>query len=108
MNERLHRIEAMLAASPEDQFLRYSLARELRKQGESNRCTALFNGLLADDPPHIPAFLMFAQYYSENEKFDSAREILRNGIKEASNQGDSHAAGEMGELLEALGSETEG
>ena len=102
MSDRVKRIEDMLSQSPDDQFLRYSLAMELRKEGESERCTSLFKGLIADDPPHIPAFLMFAQYCVENSHSDEAASVLREGIESAKAQGELHAAGEMSELLSAI------
>lgn len=103
MSNRIERIEEMLADTPDDQFLRYSLAMELRKEGESEKCTHLFQGLINDQPPHVPAYLMFAQYYAENEKINESREVLRAGIEEARRQNEMHAAGEMGELLSTLG-----
>lgn len=102
MTDRISRIEEMLSSDPGDQFLRYSLAMELRKQGMSERCTELFTGLVSDDPPHVPAFLMFAQYFAENEQGDEACDILRQGIEAAKAQDEMHAAGEMSDLLAAL------
>ena len=103
MNSRIERIESMLEGSPNDSFLRYSLAMELRKSGESDRCRQLFQGLTEDDPPHVPAFLMFAQYYAENEKPSEACQVLHRGIEVALSQNESHAAAEMGDLLAAIG-----
>lgn len=102
MNDRIQRIESMLAASPQDQFLRYSLAMELRKNGSSARCTELFQGLITDEPPHIPAFLMYGQYLAENGDSEEACKILRRGIESARSQEENHAASEMAELLETL------
>jgi hypothetical protein len=39
---------------------------------------------------------------------DEAREALRRGIDEARRQGNTHAAGEMSELLASLGREGAG
>ncbi|MEC9091589.1 MAG: hypothetical protein VX438_02700 [Planctomycetota bacterium] len=103
MSKRIERIESMLLDSPNDVFLRYSLAMELRKDGESDRCQKLFQELIEDDPPHVPAFLMFAQYYAENDKPNEASEILRCGIQVATRQNESHAASEMEGLLAAIG-----
>lgn len=103
MTTRIERIESMLADAPDDVFLKYSLAMELRKEGISDRCTAVFQELTGAKVAYVPAFLMFAQYYSENEKITEAREVLRTGIEVARAQDDLHAAGEMGDLLTALG-----
>ena len=102
MNQRIARIEEMLKDAPEDQFLRYSLAMELRKEGESDRCTQLFQSLTNDDPPHVPAFLMLAQYFVEHDRASEAKAVLVAGISTAGQQGEPHAAGEMSELLGTL------
>ena len=102
MNRR-EKIEAMLADDPGDTFLRYSMAMELRSEGEHEKSLAQLNELISDDPPCVPAFLMAAQQLVELDRTDAAREQLRNGIEEARAQGDSHAAGEMSELLSSLG-----
>jgi hypothetical protein len=45
----------MLADEPNDQFLRYSLALELDKEGEHERSIELLHGLTADATPYVPA-----------------------------------------------------
>ena len=100
---RREKIEAMLAAEPQDQFLRYSLATEYDNEARYDESLHLFSGLTADSPPHVPAFLRAAQLLARIDRVEEAREWLRRGIDEARRQGNSHAAGEMGELLASLG-----
>lgn len=102
MNRR-QKIEAMLADDPQDTFLRYSLAMELRGEGDHDKSLALLDQLMAEAPPCIPAFFMAAQQLVDLDRIDDAREYLRNGIEQARNQGDAHAAAEMSELLSSLG-----
>lgn len=101
---RRERIEAMLAEDPRDTFLRYSLALELDKEGAHERSLELLRGLTADAPPYVPAFFMSAQQLTRLNRIEEARAALRDGIEHARQQGDAHAAGEMSELLAALGS----
>lgn len=101
---RRQRIEQMLADDPADAFLRYSLALELRKEGSLEESISLLRKLGQEDPPYIPAFLMAAQQLVELDQISDAREVLRTGIEAARQQGEEHAAGEMGELLASLGS----
>jgi len=105
MNEpsRREKIEAMLVDEPTDTFLRYSLAMELRKEGEHEQSIAQFNGLMRDDPPYVPAYFMCAQLLTGIGRIDEARTALREGIEHARTQGESHAAGEMSEYLAGLG-----
>ena len=100
---RREKIEAMLADDPTDTFLRYSLAMELRSEGKSDESIAKLDELISDQPPYVPAFFMAAQQLVDLDQIDRAREYLRNGIDEARNQGDAHAAAEMSELLMSLG-----
>jgi predicted Zn-dependent protease len=103
MKDRRQKIEAMLADEPEDPFLRYALALELEKEGEHDRSLDLLRGLMANSPPHVPSFLMAGQQLAGQDRLDEAREALRTGIEAARQQGEQHAAGEMGELLASLG-----
>lgn len=100
---RRERIEAMLRDEPGDQFLRYSLAMELAKEGEHERSLALFAELRSDAKPYVPACFMAAQQLVELGRSDEAREILTSGIETAQAQGDQHAAREMSEFLMTLG-----
>ena len=104
---RRPRIEAMLAVDPTDQFLRYSLAMELEKEGDHDRSLAGLRDLQNDQPPYVPAFFMAAQQLMKLARISDARETLRRGIDEARRQGNAHAAGEMSELLASLGREGE-
>lgn len=102
MNRR-EKIEAMLADDPSDNFLRYSLAMELRTGGESEDALARFDELMKEDPPFVQAFFMSAQLLVDLDRIDDARENLRVGIEQARAQDDGHAAAEMSELLASLG-----
>ena len=101
---RREKIEALLQQEPEDQFLRYGLAVELDNEARHEESLALFQGLMADQPPHVPSFLRGAQLLVNMDRVAEARAVLRDGIEIARQQGELHAAGEMGELLASLGS----
>ncbi len=76
---------------------------ELRSQGEHAQSLALLAVLMSDDPACVPAFFMAAQQLVDLDRVEEAREHLRSGIDQARQQGDSHAAAEMSELLASLG-----
>ena len=94
----------MLKEEPKDQFLRYSLACEYDNEDRTDESLALFQGLIADQPPHVHAFFRGAQLMVKLDRIAEARAMLRDGIEVARQQGELHAAGEMGELLASLGS----
>lgn len=100
---RRERIESMLVDDPRDTFLRYSLAMELDKEGNHERSLGTLRGLMADTPPYVPAFFMSAQQLVRLARTDDARTVLRDGIEQARQQGNAHAAGEMSEFLTSLG-----
>jgi thioredoxin-like negative regulator of GroEL len=100
---RREKIEALLADDPSDQFLRYSLAMELDKEGQHERSLAEFGGLMSDAAPYVPAYFMAAQQLARLQRVAEARAALRSGIEQARAAGDSHAAGEMSEFLASLG-----
>lgn len=102
---RREKIEAMLQDEPHDTFLRYSLAMELEKEGQHEASLERFRALMADQPPHIPAFFMAAKLLTRLRNIEGARSLLREGIEQARLQGNLHAASEMGELLMALGAQ---
>ena len=103
MPSRREKIEAMLADSPADTFLRYSLALEREKEGDHERSLAGLAELTRDQPPYVPAFFMAAQQLVKLSRIDDARSMLRDGIEAARQQGNAHAAGEMAEMLTGLG-----
>ena len=100
---RREKIEAMLSEDPGDTFLRYSLAMELRSEGNHDQSLKLLGELMKEDPPCVPAFFMSAQQMVERDEIETARKQLRDGIDQARAQNDAHAAAEMSELLSSLG-----
>jgi hypothetical protein len=105
MPTRREKIEAMLVAEPNDQFLRYALSLELEKAGENERSLAMLRELAYDRAaPHVPSYFMAGQQLVRLDRIDEARAILRDGIEEARRQEDGHAASEMSGLLADLGS----
>lgn len=103
MSSRLERIEAMLADEPDDVFLRYSLAMELAKLGRHEESLQKLSDLTLHAPPYVPAFFMAAQQLVDLDEVSQARTFLRDGIEQACEQGELHAAAEMREYLAMLG-----
>jgi len=100
---RREKIEAMLADEPNDTFLRYSLAMELKSEGKFDDSLSRLDEMTHDSPPYVPAYFMAAQTLADLDRVDEARTYLRDGIDQARAQGDSHAAAEMSEYLAVLG-----
>ena len=99
---RREQLESMLADSPEDTFLRYALAMELDSEEEHAKSLEIHQGLINDDPPYVPSFFMSGQQLAKLDRIEEACEILKQGIDQARQQGDQHAAAEMSEFLAML------
>ena len=78
---RRQKIEAMLKDDPTDMFLRYSLAMELRTEGEHESSLAQLNELMNEQPACVPAFFMAGQQLVDLDRVDEARTALRDGIE---------------------------
>ncbi len=105
---RLEKLLVMLEQEPGDVFLRYAVAMEHRGAGDFAESERLFRGLMAGQPPYVPAYFMLGQMLAGEDEVESARTALRTGIEQARAQGNLHAAGEMSELLASLGELGEG
>jgi tetratricopeptide (TPR) repeat protein len=103
MPSRRERIEALLIDEPRDPLLRYGLAIEWEKEGQIERAWTLFQDLMRDQTPYIPAYFRAAQMLAGVDRVEEARALLRDAIPIARRVGDLHAAGEMSEFLAQLG-----
>ena len=99
---RLQKIEAMLADEPNDPELHYMLAMEHASQGDDSGAVNCFAKLLEVAPSYAPAYHMAARTLQRLDRVAEARTILEKGIPIALANNNSHAAGEMQELLESL------
>jgi len=76
---------------------------EQASAGEQEPALELLEQLTTQSSPYVPAFFRSGQILAEAGQTAAARTFLRDGIDEARNQGDMHAAAEMSELLAELG-----
>ncbi len=76
---------------------------EQEKQGLHEESLGGLRQLMSEQPPYVPAFFMAAKHVASRGDVTQARQVLRTGIEQARQQGDSHAAGEMSEFLASLG-----
>jgi Tfp pilus assembly protein PilF len=98
---RMANLEAMIADDPSDPELRYFLAMEFLSAGHEAAAVAKLRELTVDST-YVPAFLQAGQMLSRSGQISEACEILRKGIQIATQQGNSHAQGEMQGLLDSL------
>jgi tetratricopeptide (TPR) repeat protein len=99
---RRERIEEMLAADPQDAFLRYGLAMEHLGAGQLEEAARCFADLRRINPDYVPGYLQAGKVLRDLGRDDEARSVWHEGITAARRQGDSHAAGEMEAFLEGM------
>ena len=99
---RMQQIEALLEQEPNDPELHYMLAMEHVSQGDDDAAVRCFNKLIAVAPGYPPAYHMAGRALQRLGRIDEARAMLKAGIRIALSKSDSHAAGEMSELMENL------
>jgi len=101
---RRRMLEASLAEDPTDTFLRYGLAVQCLREGDTEDGRARLLALIADHPDdQVAAYQQLGQSYAEAGETGPAAETLRTGIEKARARGDWHAAAEMEGILETLG-----
>jgi Tfp pilus assembly protein PilF len=99
---RREKLEAMLAQSPDDTFLRYALALAWLSEGNPSAARSGLEALLESDPHYAPAYFQLAQLQVGQGESDRAKTVLVRGIEAARRAGDAHAESEMRGLLEQL------
>jgi Tfp pilus assembly protein PilF len=95
-------IEEMLAAEPDDTFLRYGMAMEYISQGDDDQAVCWLRDLLTIDPHYVPAYQQAGQALVRLDRKPEACDYWTRGIAAARHQGDIHAAEEMQGFLAAL------
>ena len=66
-------LQALLADSPDDEFLKYALAMEWDSEGEHERSLALHRELIEGEPAYVPAFFMMGQQLARLQRLEEAR-----------------------------------
>ena len=99
---RREQIEAMLADEPNDPELHYMLAMEHVSAGDDAGAVHCFERLIQIAPTYPPAYHQAGRALQRLNRIAEARTLLTQGIPIAEKQGNSHAAGEMTELLHSL------
>ena len=100
---RRQKLEEFLAQNPNDAFSRYGIALDCFRQGELAAADSHFRTLLQSNPDYVPAYQMYAQMLSQNDRIEEARAVLSKGIESAIRTGNQHARSEMESHLSDLG-----
>jgi thioredoxin-like negative regulator of GroEL len=106
MSEKSRRrliLEQSLAEDPTDSFLRYGLAVQCLREGDTEEGRQRLLALIADHPDdQVAAYQQVAQSYVDAGEAQAAVAMLRAGITKAQAAGEQHAAAEMEQMLAML------
>lgn len=105
--ERIQKLQAFLASTPEDPFLKHALALEWVKTGNDEQARLLFEEILNKDPGYIGSYYHLAKLLERSGEHQLAIEWYRKGINVAKAAGDQHALGELKMACEDLEDEYE-
>ena len=100
---RRQKLEQSLAEDPADPFLRYGLAVQCLREGDTEEGRTRLKSLIADHPDdQIASYQQLGQSYAESNETDLAIATLEEGIARARARNDGHAALEMQQLLDSV------
>lgn len=100
--DRITQLKEFLKEQPEDAFLNHALALEYRKKEEWAKALEQFLFNLRHHPEYIGTYYHLGQLYEiigEEEKAITTYEL---GMKQAQEQNDRHAYGELRSVYEEL------
>ncbi len=93
--DRLAMLERMLEQKPDEPFVRYGLAMELRKVGRQDDAAAAFAELVRRHPDYVATYLMYGNLLADQGRRDEAVAVYDKGIAAAKAAGNDHAEGEL-------------
>lgn len=97
------KLEQSLAEDPTDTFLRYGLALQCLREGDTEEGRSRLKSLIADHPEdQVAAYQQLGQSFAESGEPEAAAEALEAGVLRAKARGDWHAAAEMEGILASL------
>ena|SRR5437667_3045765 len=100
---RLDALKGMVAANPNNSFLRYGLAMEYKNTGELEAAVSEFRALIAADPDYSAAYFHGGQTLERLGLVEEARALYLEGVAVTERKGEDHARGELQTALALLG-----
>jgi len=79
---------------PNDPFNLYALALEYQKH-DAKQASGYFERLLSDFPTYLPTYYHAAQFFSDCQWYERAKETFEKGIQLASEQANTKAHQEL-------------
>ncbi|MBK9761262.1 MAG: hypothetical protein IPO90_15145 [Flavobacteriales bacterium] len=100
--ERLQQLRVMLKEEPNDAFVRYAIALELKREGRMEEATRDLEALLKDDPKYIACYYQLSIILADLGRLPEAIHVCEAGSLQCLTTGDRKARSELLELKKAL------
>ena len=95
MSDRLEKLRQMLAKEPQDTFLLYGIAMELKKLNDPTAALEYLDRVTQLDRTYCYAYHQKGLIRESQGDTDAAKLAYREGIQSAIEKGDDHARGEI-------------
>jgi len=95
-------LEALLAKGTDNALLRFGLANEYLKLGQSEQAIGHLRKALAHDPKYSAAWKRLGKTLADTGRADEAIAAYESGVRAAEEKGDIQAAKEMRVFLKRL------
>ena len=101
-NDRLAQLRSLLEEEPGDQFLRYAIALERKREGDMEGAATDLEDLLREDPAYIACYYQLALMLADMGRVQEAIEACRAGALQCLENGDGKARSELQALMQGL------
>ena len=95
-------IEKLLKAEPDDVFLNFGLAMELKKANLTDEAIARFDRVIQLDPTYTAAYHHKGNTLIALGRDEEAKPVLQAGVEASRQAGNQHAESEMQALLDGI------
>jgi len=96
-SNRLNQLFDFLAASPQDSFILFAIAKEYEKYDERAKAFEYYLKLKEVDPNYVGLYYHLGKLYEKATQYDDALKAYNEGLTVAKSAGDRHAEGELAE-----------
>jgi tetratricopeptide (TPR) repeat protein len=101
--DKIAMLTEILKQNPADAFARYGLAMAYSAEGKGEDALREFAETIERTPDYVPAYQMSAQELLKAGRSDEAKARLQAGLAACARTGNTHAASEMGGMLDEIG-----
>ena len=99
---RLEKLLEFIENEPEDPFLKYALATEYLRLGETDKALKYYEDLVNNHPNYIGTYYHLGKLYEALERKQDAIDTYETGMKVTREQRDNHAFAELQAVYDEL------